>query len=489
MNQAKGQAPRILIVDDEPAVADTLREFLSSREYQVHVSYTGQEAIASVKKGSFDLVLLDVYLPDLDGCQVLNTIASESPDTSVIMITGYPTADSAIEALKNRAYHYLKKPIEAQELLKVIGNALEQKRLEKERRQALEELKKAHEVLEDLVADRTRELHEANEKLKDEIRERKRAEEALRQAYGELELRIQERTSELVEANKRLNGEIELRNLKEMELRKAKEVAEKASNAKSEFLANLSHEIKTPLNHIIGFSELMVDKHFGELNETQEGYLQDVLRSANHLLSLLNDMLDLSKVEAGKMPLDLSAIHVHRLLEWSESIIREKALERGLHVFKEMGKAPETIMADEAKVRKILSNLLSNAGKFSPHGGRIHIAAKAVQVQVRPGLRKGDSIGLSIVQKVVEGKENNIGDKKSFVEFAVSDSGIGIKAEDLERIFNPFEQADGSMDRPFDGAGLGLSLARSFVELHGGKIWAESEGEGKGSTFRLIIPV
>jgi signal transduction histidine kinase len=187
--------------------------------------------------------------------------------------------------------------------------------------------------------------------------------------------------------------------------------------------------------------------------------------------------------------LNLSAIHVYELLEWSESIITEKASERGLHVFKEIGEAPETIMADEAKLRKILSNLLSNAVKFSPHGGRIHIAARAVQVQVRPGLRKGDSIGLSIVQKIVEGKENRLGDHKTFLEFTVSDSGIGIKAEDLERIFNPFEQADGSMGRPFGGAGLGLSLARSFVELHGGKIWAESEGEGKGSTFRLIIPV
>jgi signal transduction histidine kinase len=272
------------------------------------------------------------------------------------------------------------------------------------------------------------------------------------------------------------------------DLDQAKARAEDANRAKSEFLANMSHELKTPLNHIIGFSELMVDRHLGNLNETQEGCLQDVLRSSRHLLSLINDILDLSKIEAGMMPLSLAEVDLHTFVNWGESAALERATGRVFQVVKEIAKVRGTILADEEKLKEVMDILLSNAVKFSPRGGLIRIGARAVQALVRPGLRKGDSTRLAVIQKVVEDDQGANGDLRRFVEFAVTDSGIGIEAEDLERIFEPFEQADGSMDRKFGGAGLGLSLAKSLVELHGGKIWAESEGEGKGSTFRFIIP-
>lgn len=267
-----------------------------------------------------------------------------------------------------------------------------------------------------------------------------------------------------------------------------KRAAEEANRSKSEFLANMSHELRTPLNHIIGFTELLLDKHFGELNEQQCEYLTDVHQSSKHLLSLINDILDLSKVEAGKLELELSEVDIRQLLKSSSVMVKEKALKHNIVLSTNTDSIPEIIRVDERKLKQIMYNLLSNAMKFTPQGGSVTIDARLVDCLVRPGLRWDDPSYLQILEEGHKLGDDANRERIQCVKFSVADTGIGLKLEDQDRIFRPFEQADGSASRRYQGTGLGLSLTKKLVELHGGKIWVESEGEGKGSTFSFAIP-
>lgn len=260
-----------------------------------------------------------------------------------------------------------------------------------------------------------------------------------------------------------------------------KEAAEEASRAKSEFLANMSHELRTPLNHIIGFTELIVDKTFGELNDIQEEYLNDVLTSSRHLLSLINDILDLSKVEAGKLDLQLSEVNLEDILERSLVMIKEKTLRHGITLTSRVDTKVKSIFADERKLKQVLFNLLSNAAKFTPDGGKITVGLREVPNESAVISWDNYSINQDLVNI-----NNGIGSK--IIEFSVSDTGIGIEKKDQARIFAPFEQVDGSSTRKYQGTGLGLTLTKKLVELHSGYITVESEGENKGSTFRFGIP-
>jgi signal transduction histidine kinase len=244
----------------------------------------------------------------------------------------------------------------------------------------------------------------------------------------------------------------------------------KASKAKSDFLANMSHELRTPLNHIIGFTELVLDRAFGDLNQTQAEYLNDVHNSSKHLLSLINDILDLSKIEAGKLEFKPSLVKIRDILENSLVMIREKTLKHGIKITTDLDGIPESINADERKLKQILYNLLSNAVKFTPENGSILLAAKHICNS----------------DKHSQGLSNSA---TSYLQISVEDSGVGIKKTDLEKIFEPFEQAESSASGRFQGTGLGLSLTKSLVKLHEGKIWAESGGEGKGASFIFCIPV
>src|SRR5499433_741786 len=229
---------------------------------------------------------------------------------------------------------------------------------------------------------------------------------------------------------------------------------EVASQHKSEFLANMSHELRTPLNAIIGFSEVLSERMFGELNEKQEEYLEDIYASGTHLLSLINDILDLSKIEAGRMELELTAFDLPTAIENALMLVRERAGRRSIVLHTNIDTRLGQIQADERKVRQVVLNLLSNAIKFTPEGGRIDVAA---------------------VPKV------------GSVEVSVSDTGIGIAPEDQDKVFEEFRQV-GTAAKKVEGTGLGLTLCRKFVELHGGRIWVKSQ-EGVGSTFTFTIPV
>jgi PAS domain S-box-containing protein len=313
-----------------------------------------------------------------------------------------------------------------------------------------------------------------------DITDRKKHQEELKIAYDKLEERVKERTVEFQQSNEQLHWEINERKQVELELLKAKEIAESANKAKSDFLANMSHELRTPLNHIIGFTELVLDKNFGDLNETQSEYLGDALQSSKHLLSLINDILDLSKVEAGKQELQPTQVHLEALLERSLVMFKEKAMKHGLHLSIETNHIPEIITADERKLKQIIYNLVSNAVKFTPEGGSIIVSAHMSESGLQ-NAQVQNAVNVSHPQPPV----NNA----HYIQINVADSGIGIDPNDLERIFNPFEQVDGSSSRRYQGTGLGLSLCRNLVELHGGAIWVESAGEGKGTTFSFVLPL
>jgi GAF domain-containing protein/anti-sigma regulatory factor (Ser/Thr protein kinase) len=229
---------------------------------------------------------------------------------------------------------------------------------------------------------------------------------------------------------------------------------EAASRHKSEFLANMSHELRTPLNAIIGFSEVLAQGMFGDINEKQTEYLQDILESGRHLLSLINDILDLAKIEAGHMELEPADFDLPTAIDNALILVRERATRRGITLGSSIDERLGMISGDERKVKQVLLNLFSNALKFTPEGGRIDVGA-ALHDEV--------------------------------AEVSVADTGIGIASTDQEAVFEEFRQV-GAADRKAEGTGLGLALSRKFVELHGGKIWVQSE-VGRGSTFTFTLPV
>jgi len=254
---------------------------------------------------------------------------------------------------------------------------------------------------------------------------------------------------------------------------------EEASRMKSEFLANMSHELRTPLNAIIGFSELMKDGMVGALSAQQERFVGDIFTSGQHLLSLINDILDLSKVEAGKMELDLEPVAIASLFTNSFSIIREKATERHIHLELDAEAELGAIQADARKVKQILYNLLSNAVKFSNDGGRVVLCARRVAAK-DVGRRTGPWAGRSFMAADSEFPE--------FLRITVSDEGVGISEEGLERLFQPFTQIDSGLARKFEGTGLGLAMVKLLTELHGGSVAMES-AEGEGSIFTVWLPM
>jgi two-component system, NtrC family, sensor kinase len=263
---------------------------------------------------------------------------------------------------------------------------------------------------------------------------------SLQASVQSLEQKVEERTQELQEAL--------------AELSQKSRLLEVASTHKSHFLANMSHELRTPLNAIIGFSQVLRQRLFGPINEKQEEYLDDILSSGNHLLSLINDVLDLSKVEAGQIELEVAPFSLREALERGVVMVREPATKHGVQLSLELAPGVDLVTGDERRLRQVLFNLLSNAVKFTPEDGSVIVAASRVDGEVR---------------------------------VSVTDTGPGIAPEDRERIFEEFQQTDVGVQQS-EGTGLGLALSKRLVELHGGRIWVESE-VGHGSRFVFTLPI
>jgi len=274
----------------------------------------------------------------------------------------------------------------------------------------------------------------------EKLEERRQHLKDIEQMNADLERKVRERTKELEILNQKMQA--------------SNEELQRANSLKSEFLANMSHELRTPLNAIIGFSELLLDRTFGDLSPDQRGYSSDILSSGRHLLALINDILDLSKIEAGKMRLAREVFEIGGVVEEAMALLRVEAGRKGIDLVSEVVEPYALLDADRSKVKQVMSNLLSNAVKFTPPGGRVALAVA----------RAGDRL-------LIE----------------VEDTGIGIQPDDQQRIFEAFTQVDGSLARQYQGTGLGLTLVKRFAEMHGGRVTVTST-PGTGSRFAVEIP-
>ncbi|MFH1650810.1 MAG: ATP-binding protein [Chloroflexota bacterium] len=375
---------KIIVVEDEAGARATLSGILEDAGYRVLAVGSGAAAQELVRHNSFQAIITDIRLPDIGGMEILEIAKEINPDAPVIMMTGYASVETAVDAVNQGAYAYFVKPVNPDELKTTLANALKHQRL---------------------------------------LRENKRL------------------VDDLQHSNKLLNtANVEL---------------QRATRAKSEFLANMSHELRTPLNVIIGFAELLLDEVPGRINGAQQQCLHDIRGSGRHLLDLINEILDLSKIESGKLELRMTRFSLQGLLDALSRTTKTMLSLKGQSFKVTVEPDLPDVNADKSKVRQVLINLLSNASRFTPDGGNL-------------------SVGVAR-----EGK---------WARITVSDDGIGIPVPHQERIFEPFCQLNDPRAGEKGGTGLGLTIARQIVEKHGGRMRLESE-EGKGSRFSFTLPL
>ena len=391
------QRPILVAIDDDPDNRAFLTKAVSKQGFEVVSAPTAAQARRQLDGRRPALIFLDVQMPEESGLSLLPQMLRDFPESVVVMMTAYGSEQVAAEALRGGADDYIAKPIDLHRLRQLLERNLEKQRLRAERQS--------------LVA-----------RLKDSNRYLMRQHAALRRA-----------DEEILQVNRQL---------------------EQSSRYKSEFLANMSHELRTPLNAILGFSEILLDVTMNLTAGERTEFLRNIHSSGQHLLGLINDILDLAKIEAGKMDLHAEDMPVPEALQEVTAILEPMARQQGLQLRTVGAADARVIKADRSKFKQVLYNLLSNAVKFTPAPGTITVTVK---------------------------------DSADQLTVSVEDTGIGMKPEDLPKLFREFEQIDGSYTRHYQGTGLGLALCRRFVEMHGGRIWAESQF-GRGSIFTFTIP-
>jgi signal transduction histidine kinase len=423
---------RLLIVDDSPEDRELYRRLLaqgSERAYEFLEAETGEEGLAMALDEQPDCLLLDYRLPDVDGLEFLARLEAARP-IPVIVLTGQGNESVAVEAMKGGALDYLLKgEVAADRLRHAVDNAIEKVSLRRK------------------VGERTAELAEANA--------------ALRRMYDDLEVLVEQRTAELSVANQELKREIHVREWAEQERARlllleqaARREAEEANRMKDEFLATLSHEMRTPLNAILGWVQVLRAGKLDAAAATRA--LETIERNARAQAQLIADLLDVSRIITGKLRLDFKPVDLRRTIDAALESVRPAADAKGLQLEVVISPLANPVVGDADRLQQVIWNLLSNAIKFTPRGGRVEV-------------RLGESAGNAVIR--------------------ASDTGIGIRPDFLPFVFDRFRQAEGSITRTHGGLGLGLSIVRHLVELHGGTVEVESAGEGLGAAFSVRLPL
>jgi PAS domain S-box-containing protein len=518
---------RILCVDDEPDLLNISVSILMSAGYEVLGATTGNEGLNIAGKEHPDLILLDVVLPDINGFDVCKQIKADKElfGIYIILISGKEiSSETQAKGLEAGADGYITRPVSKHELLARVQALLRLKQAETALRNKNAELNTLIDAIPDaiffkdtqrrhILANKTAErmtglkkeqflgktseqilppgLAEICRKSDEEVIKRReivRIEESATDEKGE-SIFLDTIKSPIFNEQGAMVGfvgisrNITRRKKAEEVLRETLLIAEAASKAKSEFLANMSHELTTPLNSIIGFSQILQDELYGALNEKQKEYVSNVLQSGVHLLRLINDMLDISKVDAGTGDLKINRFLLKDLLTTMIIGFKEKSLEKNIPLSFEI--APEAeieIEADLGMMKQIMFNLLDNALKYTPEGGSVRVTVRRFTVDSSQ-FTESETFGAVSVNR----EPLTVNDRE-FIEISVADTGIGIRQEDIPMLFQTFTQLESPYTKKYAGTGLGLALTKKLVDLHGGRIWAEGE-YGKGSRFTFVIPI
>jgi two-component system, NtrC family, sensor kinase len=442
---------RILAVDDSATYLAEVAAMLREEGYDVVSARSGEEALELLAAQSMDCILLDLVMPGLSGretCQRIKAVPIVR-DIPLIIVTAVEDRTALFDVLEAGADDYIQKSTEFEVLKARVRAQLRRKQFEDDNRRNRMDLHKMQ--LEATEARAARVLADSRAELLSMLEQKNQALEAANTELQTRQLEIAQTNRELVSA----------------------------SNAKTEFLATMSHELRTPLVAILGFSELLVNGKAGELAPRQREYVGYMGDSGTHLLSLINDILDVSKIEAGKVELDLEAVDLDDLLTNTVAIVRERALARGIRLEVSGSGRSEPSLVDPRRLKQIAYNLLSNAVKFTADGGRVSLQASRVdRHQAATGL-PGFETG---VRRPLPHNE-----WQKFVQISVGDTGIGIPGEDMARLFSPFTQIKNNLTRTSEGTGLGLAIVSRLVDLHGGAV-AVTSTPGIGSCFSVWLP-
>jgi len=425
----------ILIAEDSPTQAKHLRYLLHENGHRVTVARDGKEALAMAREHTPAMIISDIVMPEMDGYALCREIKSQAAlkKVPVILLTSLASPVDIIRGLECGADNFIPKPYDEDYLLSHVQNTLINFDLRKSQKTQMGV-----------------EIVFANEKYFI-TSERQQILDLLLSTYETAVQKNQQLTesqSELKKLNEQLDQKV-------VELEAQNRRVQDVNRLKSEFLANMSHELRTPLNAIIGFAQLMHDGKVGPLSAQHQEYMGDILGSARHLLQLINDVLDLSKVEAGKMEFSPEPVNLRRIINEVRQVLHALSASKRLTVEVEVSPVVEQLVIDPAKLKQVLYNYLSNAIKFTPEEGRI--AVRAMQ-------EDSDSFRLE-----------------------VEDTGIGIAAEEVGKLFVEFQQLDSGTTKKHQGTGLGLALTRKIVEAQGGRVGVQSE-QGRGSVFYAVLP-